>query len=600
MLRKFLLVFSFLVGGWAVVYFRFPFKSSNDKIESTSTTGQIYHTSHFYEKEPFEKVFREASALTAENKVYAGVIPHHLLAAPLIASFFKGIEDQEVGTVVLLGPNHPDAGNYGVALSKGYWRTPFGTLEPDLKVANALLANGVVGQEEWLFDGEHSIYGLTTFVKRAFPEARFLPLILKGSVTAPEAEVLGQTLAEILDEGDLVLVSVDFTHEESSEQATANDHESIVALKRFNFDQIYSLKTDSNPSLYTLLSYLKNKSVRATLIEKSNSFELSGEHSESVTSYVTLYFSKVPLFPKVTLESIFASDRNLDSLPPEDLRTLIFTGDVLLARSVNYQIWQHGDPRYPFEKVAEVLRAADLTFINLENPLVENCSLTNEGMIFCGNSRNADGLVNAGIDVVSLANNHTLNYGQAGLENTVRVLEENGLAAVRSGDGIIRDVGGLAVAILAYEDVTTNVDSASVANQIRGLKESSAVVIIYFHWGSEYTAYPSQRQQMLAHLAVESGADLIIGSHPHWIQAVEIYRGVPILYSLGNFVFDQEWSQKTKEGLVARCTFLHDQLIDLELLPVLIENYSQPRWLEGEEGRQILEELEQISRKLAL
>ncbi|MCG2739593.1 MAG: CapA family protein [Syntrophaceae bacterium] len=302
----------------------------------------------------------------------------------------------------------------------------------------------------------------------------------------------------------------------------------------------------------------------------------------------------------LTLESTFGSNHNLDDLPPENLRTLIFTGDVLLARSVNYQIWQHNNPSYPFEKVADVLRAADLTFINLENPLVENCPLTNEGMIFCGDPRNVRGLVDAGIDVVGLANNHTLNYGQAGLGETVSILKKNGLRPVCSGEFATQDIRGLRFAFLAYNDVPAKVDAERMGERIREAKETAAVVIVYFHWGSEYTAYPNQRQEALAHLVVEAGADLVVGSHPHWIQAVEIYQGVPILYSLGNFVFDQEWSQKTKEGAAARCTFYHNQLIDIELLPVLIENYSQPRWLVGEEGRQILEELEQISRKLTL
>lgn len=321
---------------------------------------------------------------------------------------------------------------------------------------------------------------------------------------------------------------------------------------------------------------------------------------ELVVNTVAEPSAEAPPLPNLTLESILASDHNFNNLPPEDLRTLLFTGDILLARSVNYQIWQHNNPSYPFEKVGEVLRAADLTFINLENPLVENCPLTNEGMIFCGDLRNVAGLVDAGIDVVGLANNHTLNYGQAGLEETVNILRKTGLSPVCSGEFATQDIRGLHFAFLAYNDVPARVDSERMEERIREAKETAAVVILYFHWGSEYTAYPNQRQQQLAHSAVEAGADLVIGSHPHWIQSVEIYQGAPILYSLGNFVFDQEWSRKTKEGLAARCTFYQDELVDIELLPVLIENYSQPRWLVGEEGRQILEELEQISRKLTL
>jgi len=301
--------------------------------------------------------------------------------------------------------------------------------------------------------------------------------------------------------------------------------------------------------------------------------------------------------PQVTLETIFTPLSRTAVLPARDLRTILFTGDVLLARSVNFKIWQAGDPKLPFHRVADTLRAADLTFVDLENPLVESCPLTNEGMIFCGDLKNVLGLVDAGVDVVSLANNHTLNYGPKGLSETTALLRANGLTPIGFGEFVVKEVGGTRLTFLANDDVNAKIDPAQLEDQIAQALTRADFLVVYFHWGDEYTSLPNARQRQLAHLAIEAGANLVVGSHPHWIQAVEVYQNVPILYSLGNFIFDQEWSRKTKEGLAARCTFYRDKLVDIELLPVLIEDYSQPRWLEGEEKGKVLGELEEVSRK---
>lgn len=111
----------------------------------------------------------------------------------------------------------------------------------------------------------------------------------------------------------------------------------------------------------------------------------------------------------------------------------------------------------------------------------------------------------------------------------------------------------------------------------------------------EYTDQPTQRQKELAHLAIDTGADLVIGNHPHWIQPVEIYKNKLIVYAHGNFVFDQMWSAKTREGIIGRYTFYGDRLIDAEFLPVQINDFGQPRFLTGETKSVLLEVLKQQS-----
>lgn len=261
--------------------------------------------------------------------------------------------------------------------------------------------------------------------------------------------------------------------------------------------------------------------------------------------------------------------------------TIVATGDVLLGRSINFRMVRDNNFNWPFEKVADVLREADFSFINLEGPLFENCPPTQTGMVFCGDRKAASGLVFAGVDACNLANNHILNYGEDGLKETIDILSQNNIG-VFGGEKILRkNIKGVNFSFLgfnevglgqrAYEDLLLN-----VAEKIRQEKEFSDVVVVSFHWGNEYTEDISPRQKQLGYLAIDSGADIVVGHHPHWVQSKEVYKDKPIYYSLGNFVFDQMWSQKTREGLIVSFEFEGKNLLGEKEFPVLIEDFGQP------------------------
>jgi len=224
------------------------------------------------------------------------------------------------------------------------------------------------------------------------------------------------------------------------------------------------------------------------------------------------------------------------------------------------------------------MRSADITYINLEGPLVSNCPLTDTGMKFCGQLANVEGLVGAGVDVASLANNHASNYGQAGLEETVQALQTSDIAVTGRGSPAILTKNNTLVSFVSFDDISRSVLLDQFIQEIEDTRAISDLVVVTFHWGTEYQATPNARQITLAHTAVDAGADLVIGAHPHWVQSKEIYRDKPIYYSLGNFVFDQDWSAETKHGLAVRFTYQQNNLVLTEELPVLIQNYGQPHW----------------------
>lgn len=266
---------------------------------------------------------------------------------------------------------------------------------------------------------------------------------------------------------------------------------------------------------------------------------------------------------------------------------IIATGDVIPARSVNSIMVRKNDFTYPFLQTASLLKKADVVLINMEAPLIENCPVTDEGMVFCGDPRFIKGLKFANIKVANLANNHSGNYGNEGLDSTVKLLKKNGLKISGLGKPAFLKKNGIRLAFLGFNDIEKSPDlkialaePKTITKQIKQAKKKADFVIVSFHWGDEYTAEPNSRQRFLAHLAIDSGADLIIGNHPHWVQTKEIYQGKLINYALGNFIFDQMWSDETRKGTLGWYVIEKNKgLVKTKYYPVLIENYSQPRFL---------------------
>lgn len=305
------------------------------------------------------------------------------------------------------------------------------------------------------------------------------------------------------------------------------------------------------------------------------------------------------------IQNIFSEYHNWTAtLSADRIITLMASGDVIPARSVNQMTVKNNDFTWAFKNISSITQNADITLVNLESPLIRNCPITNEGMVFCGDSRHVEGLVYAGTDIVNLANNHSGNHGSRGIGDTINTLEANGMLVTGTGSAVVKKIKGIRFAFLGYNDIEkfgSNPSSAheeTIRNQVTEVKKTSDVVIVSFHWGTEYTSQPDERQISLAHLAIDAGADIVIGNHPHWIQPVEIYQGKFITYAHGNTVFDQMWSEKTKEGVIGKYTFLDKKLIEVEFFPLYIKNFGQPEFLAGDRKNKILEDMKYESIRL--
>jgi poly-gamma-glutamate synthesis protein (capsule biosynthesis protein) len=306
--------------------------------------------------------------------------------------------------------------------------------------------------------------------------------------------------------------------------------------------------------------------------------------------------------PALSLASIFDTAPNLTGLDPKRVVTMVVTGDVIPARNVNEQLISRNDFLWPFRPTIDYLKSGDLLFTDLEAPLVAGCVRFNAGFKpFCGDPRFIDGLTYAGVNVANLSNNHLTNYGQPGTDSTIKLLTDHGIQP--AGLGLIAHltVKGVRFAFLGFSGVGVRVDPAELKREIAVARPTADVVVVQFHWGKEYVLTPQATSdgiapddpKVIGRLAVDDGADLVIGNHPHAVQGVEIYRGRLIAYAHGNFVFDQMWTpdpgqEDPRNGVIGKYIFVDGRLVGVNYQPTRIFDYGQPRFLTGDDAAAVI------------
>lgn len=289
--------------------------------------------------------------------------------------------------------------------------------------------------------------------------------------------------------------------------------------------------------------------------------------------------------------------------PKEPSKTsIVAVGDIMLSRHVGTKIRNASDPTLPFKYTANILKGGDIAFANLESPFYDQGAPVTEGMVFKAEPNTIEGLIFAGIDVVSLANNHFGNQGNKGMKYTFDWLTSHNISYSGGGSTISEakkctsvERNGLKFCFLSYVDMSATgtpeiytadetypglnpyYDSTNIEADIASAKQKYDVVIVSFHWGTEYQTKQNQRQIDIAHRAIDAGASLILGHHPHVVEPYEQYKNGYIFYSLGNFVFDQMWSEETKKGEIAKIQFKDKEIEKVEVVPITIYDYNQPR-----------------------
>lgn len=292
------------------------------------------------------------------------------------------------------------------------------------------------------------------------------------------------------------------------------------------------------------------------------------------------------------LTKIYESETAQTSSPKEKTRItqviskptsveLILVGDVMLGRTVMAKSLDLRDPVYAFRKAREELIKSDIVFANLEAPFVYDCPRREAGFIFCANPDLVEGLVFAGVNVVTLANNHIQNYGSVGLDETVGLLGEKGILVTGLGDLAVIEVEDTIFGFLGFNFVSQEPTEENY-QLISDSAEKVDVLVVGIHWGIEYTRKPTKAQKDWAKMVVDNGADVIAGHHSHWVQEIDYLGKNPVFYSLGNFIFDQMWSEETKKGLAVKLTFVEGEITKEEHLPTYMSSWAQPEFVASE------------------
>jgi poly-gamma-glutamate synthesis protein (capsule biosynthesis protein) len=307
--------------------------------------------------------------------------------------------------------------------------------------------------------------------------------------------------------------------------------------------------------------------------------------------------------------------------PPEDTTFTVFAaGDVYLGSFIRSRVEEHG-PEHPFARLKGTIEEHDVAFANLEAPISSRGSPFNDTKkpLFRISAEQARPLAHSGLDVMSVANNHMMDYRADALVDTLDALDSLGIA--RTGAGrtpqeadapAVLEVRGTRVVILSYNRIVkpgmavtsygpgmSVYDLEDIVSDIEEHKKDGAVVLVSVHWGEQYVETLQKKQVVGAHAMIDAGADAVLGHHPHCPQPVEVYRGKPIYYSFGNFVFGLN-PPKGRHNIAAVLRFDGDTLTGAEILPVhgmYFKTDYQPHFLEGDEARQVVEHIAKISER---
>ncbi|WP_300628230.1 CapA family protein [uncultured Adlercreutzia sp.] len=300
--------------------------------------------------------------------------------------------------------------------------------------------------------------------------------------------------------------------------------------------------------------------------------------------------------------------------------TVAFAGDCTLGTDENFDAsrnftsrWEaeDGNPAYFLKNVADLFGADDLTVVNMEGTLTESTERADKQFAFKGPAEYAKILSSASVETASVANNHSADYGQQSLDDTIEALDAEGIESFGYERICYRDVKGVKVALIgaAFPEDSDDNRKQMTDNIAKAREEGARLVLVYVHWGIEREYTPTQDQIAMGHAAIDAGADLVVGGHPHVIQGYEVYQGRYIVYSLGNFCFGGNSNPEDKDCMIFQQTFTvtGDEVAkndDVDFIACSVSSESdrntyQPTLAEGDEKERIEKKIQDSTDEIA-
>ena len=314
-------------------------------------------------------------------------------------------------------------------------------------------------------------------------------------------------------------------------------------------------------------------------------------------------------------EAVIESEMDTEGEPAEIL--LSFTGDCILGTD-EYFAWDTGlpayydlyGPEYFLKNVRSIFEEDDLTIVNMEGTLTKETTRVDKQFAFKGDPDYVKILSSSSVEAANVANNHSHDYGEKSFQDTVQTLEENGIKSFGYDDVAVLEVKGIRVGMFGIYELDDHLKRIpQVKRDIAKLKDQNAdIIVAVFHWSNELVTVPDENQVTLAHLAIDEGADVVVGHHPHVVQGIDEYKGKIIAYSLGNFCFGGNTHPTEMDTFIFQQKFILDGKRNItnseyKVIPCRVSsettyNNYQPTPLVGEEAKETMDKIEERSQEI--
>ncbi|MDD6212161.1 MAG: CapA family protein [Clostridiales bacterium] len=305
-----------------------------------------------------------------------------------------------------------------------------------------------------------------------------------------------------------------------------------------------------------------------------------------------------------------------EAAPPITL-TVSCAGDCTLGTDINFDpsvnfkaYYNPNTPDYFFSNVADIFGDDDLTIVNLEGTFTESNERADKQFAFKGDPSYTEILTTGHVEACNMANNHSHDYGYDSYYDTWNAVESAGIIPFGYDETTITNINGISVGLVGIYELAKGIECMSdLEAAMEKVKDQGAqLILVSFHWGKEREELPTENQIALAHRAVDLGADLVVGHHPHVLQGIETYKGVNICYSLGNFCFGGNSNPSDKDTMIFQQTFTFENNVRIEdnqtnIIPCSVSAHSsyndyRPTPATGEEAQRILDKIEDRSSRL--
>jgi len=537
-------------------------KPINEQAAVACPPGEENYPRFYSDTAQFDKAVAGAADFEPSNEKLSGiVVPHHLLAAHLIATGFKAASGFSYKRIVILMPDHFRKANRPFATTSRGFDSELGLVPTDRDAVAKLLAANLPIEESCLFGRDHGIRALLPFVRHHFPDVPIVPVAIALKSTRADWDAMAEALAGVVDADTLVIQSTDFSHYLPQHEARRFDQQTLNLLASGSLEQLAQLRQpehlDSLGALYIQTKLQREEFGAAPLvIANENAQQYGSAQITETTSYMVILFGG------------FGTAWN-DPSPP-NVGITYFAGDTNFGRAMKHVLIRDGAGEAVLDAVLSRTRGRSLV-VNLEGVILPNVPEAIDDLTLAmPEDLTIAWLKQLNVAAVSLANNHAFDLGMSGYRETTRALSAAGIRWFGQGD--VLELPGMDV--VGLSDLDTNqarqVDLLTPELLDRLIRpDASRATVAFVHWGREYVDEPSGRERMLADEMRLRSVTAIVGAHPHVASGrIDAHAGGDVLqlYSLGNFLFDQ--SAERASGALLELRVFEQGTVFARLIPL--------------------------------